>query len=146
MGSSSSRSKNTIPNAAIVGIICAVVVLIVIVAIIVFLLWRKTKRAKLCKPETVPAPDPDYAVLATRDDEAPPGESSQYARVEFRKSEKYKDEKKKVKEIKKQKPGENDEGPIYAKIRAEPNQPDPPPDSPEPRYANINIQSSVWNY
>jgi uncharacterized membrane protein YhiD involved in acid resistance len=123
-----------IPLGGIIGIAVAGVGLVIVAVIIVYLVCTKyvKKREENKKKDVVYAEVGDY-----NNENSEVNESSHYAKVEFKKSDKFKKQKKKLKEIEKQKTVA-----VYAEINLPPQQP-PQLESPEPRYANINIQSSV---
>lgn len=127
---------DAIPLGGIIGIAVAGVGLLIVAAYILYLLCvkynKKQKQSK--KEDVVYAEVGDYS--GNTGDVT--DECSHYAKVEFKKSGHFKEEKKKVKEAEKQKAA----GPVYAEITPQ-QLPPPQADSPEPRYANINIQSSV---
>ena len=124
---------DTIPLGGIIGIAVAGVLLVIVTVIIIYLLCTKyaKKQTESKQDEVV------YAEVGNNSENSGVKESSHYAKVEFKKSDKFKKQKKKVKEAEKPKTV-----PVYAEI-ALPPQPPSQPESPEPRYANINIQSSV---
>ena len=124
---------DAIPLGGIIGIAVAGVGLLIVAAVILYLVCTKyAKKEKESRKEEVV-----YAEVGDYSDNSGAKESSHYAKVEFKKSDKFKKQKKKVKEVEKEKTV-----PVYAEINFPP-QPPSQPDSPEPRYANINIQSSV---
>ena len=126
-----------IPLGGIIGIAVASIALITVLIIILYLLCKRHHD----KASHVTKRNHEYAEvgddIGRADDPA-----SQYATVQFNKSENYKQEKKKVKDTKNERKVEA-ASPIYAQVRGGVAKP-PSPDSPEPRYANLNIQSSVW--
>ena len=130
--------KDAIPLGGIIGIAVAGVGLIIVAVYILYLLcvkYSKKQKQDNKKEDVVYAEVGDYDGNTGDAIE----ESSHYAKVEFKKSGHFKEEKKKVKEAEKQKTGQ---GPVYAEITPQ-QMPPPPAESPEPRYANINMQSSV---
>ena len=124
----------SIPLGGIIGIVIAGLALITVVIVLLYLLCTrhvmKPKHGVQNKP-----PDVIYSEVGGYHRKGT--ESSEYAQVEFKKSEKFKEQKKKKKNVQ-----EKEKHPIYAEIQGPPKSSNYI-HSPEPAYANINIQSSV---
>lgn len=136
---SSDGGSSSIPLGGIIGLSVAGGAVVIVTIIIIYVICTRVRKRK---KEGVPKEEVIYAEVGNVHD-SPPPESSQYAKVEFKKSDKFKKQKKKAGKSGASSAGTVNAGPVYAEIRRTPSSPAPLADSPEPRYANINIQSSV---
>lgn len=129
--------SHAIPLGGIIGIAAAGLALIVVVIVLLYLLCTR----HVMKPKDARNPESSdviYSEVATENRKGTV--SSEYAQVEFKKSDKFKEQKKKKKFKKTSQCKEK--VPIYAEIQGHQKSSNMI-HSPEPAYANINIQSSV---
>ena len=129
----------TIPLGGIIGIAVVGAALVIVIIVILYLLCTRHMLKKNKEDASDRKKEVIYAEVGNSEGQTSSNDpSSHYAKVEFKKSDNFKQHKVKDSKSKKKEPC-----PVYAEIQSIP-QTMAHPDSPEPRYANINIQSSVW--